>query len=45
VENVGVRPDILADYMSPENSRQNGKLFLDGFLDAIATEIEKNQAH
>lgn len=43
VENVGVRPNILADYMSPENFRQNGKLFVDGFLDAIAAEIEKTR--
>ncbi len=43
VENLGVRPDIPADYMLVENFRQSGKPFRDGFLDAIATLIENSR--
>jgi len=43
VENVGVRPDIWADYMRADTFSQNGKPFVDGFLDAITTEIKRTR--
>lgn len=43
VENIGVRPDIPVNYMRIGNLRQNGKPFVEAFLDAIATEIESSQ--
>jgi hypothetical protein len=31
VENIGVRPEIQADYMTRDNLTQNGKPFVDTF--------------
>jgi hypothetical protein len=41
VENVGVRPDILVDYMTVRNLLNNGSDFVDAFTTAIVAEINK----
>jgi hypothetical protein len=41
VENIGVRPDIQADYMTRDNLVQNGKPFVDAFVAAIVAQIQK----
>lgn len=43
VENVGVRPDIEADYMTTENLLRNGAPFVEGMLAAMANHIRANQ--
>jgi hypothetical protein len=40
VENIGVRPDIVVDYMTVANLNQRGKPFVDAFVAAIIAEIE-----
>jgi hypothetical protein len=39
IENVGVRPDIEADYMTKDNLLQNGLPFLDALLKRTAAII------
>ena len=43
VENIGVRPDIVADYMTKDNLLQNGRPFVDAFTAAMVDWIKKNQ--
>jgi hypothetical protein len=40
VENIGVRPDIVVDYMTADNLNQKGKPFVDAFVAAIVARIE-----
>jgi hypothetical protein len=39
IENIGVRPDIVADYQTLDNLRNAGKPFVDGFTAAIVDMI------
>ncbi len=39
VENIGVRPDVEADYMTGENLLANGRPFVESFLRAMAMHI------
>jgi hypothetical protein len=39
VENIGVRPDIVVDYMTADNLNQKGKPFVDAFVAAILAQI------
>ena len=39
VENIGVYPDVSADYMTRDNLTQNGKPFVDAFVSAITNYI------
>jgi len=41
IENVGVRPDVVKDYMTKDNLLQNGAPFVNGFLDAMAAYIRQ----
>lgn len=43
VENIGVRPDIVVDYMTVANLDQKGKPFVDAFIAAIIAEIESRK--
>ena len=43
VENVGVRPDIEADYMTRDNLLQNGRPFVDAFTAAMIEHIRRSQ--
>ena len=43
VENIGVRPDIQADYMTRDNLMQNGRPFVDSFVDAMVNHIRKSR--
>ena len=43
VENIGVRPDIQADYMTRDNLVNAGKTFVDAFSAAMVDHIKKNQ--
>lgn len=43
VENIGVRPDIVVDYMTADNLNQRGKPFVDAFVAAIVAQIETKQ--
>ncbi|PWU00596.1 MAG: hypothetical protein C5B51_24860 [Terriglobia bacterium] len=43
VENIGVRPDIVADYMTLDNLRQNGKPFVDGFVAAMVEYVKSKR--
>jgi hypothetical protein len=40
VENIGVRPDLVVDYMTAANLNQRGKPFVDAFVAAIIAQIE-----
>ena len=42
VENIGVRPDIQADYMTRDNLTQNGKPFVDAFVAAMVNKIQSS---
>jgi hypothetical protein len=42
VENVGVRPDLEADYMTRENLMRNGRPFVEAFTRAIAEHIRSS---
>ena len=42
VENIGVRPDIVSDYMTRDNLLQNGRPFVDAFTSAMVDWIKKN---
>ncbi|MBI3763699.1 MAG: hypothetical protein HY260_17790 [Chloroflexi bacterium] len=39
IENIGVRPQIVNDYMTRENLTGNGARFVDQFLQAMAAMI------
>jgi C-terminal processing protease CtpA/Prc len=41
VENIGVRPDIVVDYMTVNNLNQKGKPFVDAFVAAIVAQLQK----
>ena len=43
VENIGVRPDIVVDYMTADNLSQKGKPFVDAFVAAIVAQIQAKQ--
>ena len=43
VENIGVRPDIENDYMTADNLANNGKSFVDAFVAAATSYIQKNK--
>ncbi len=43
VENIGVRPDIVVDYMTTDNLKQKGKPFVDAFVAAIVAQIQAKQ--
>jgi hypothetical protein len=40
VENIGVRPDIVVDYMTIDNLNRRGKPFVDAFVAAIVAQIQ-----
>jgi hypothetical protein len=40
VENIGVRPEIVVDYMTADNLNQKGKPFVDAFVAAIVAQIQ-----
>ncbi len=42
IENVGVRPDIEADYMTRDNLMQRGHPFVEAFTQAIADHIRRS---
>jgi C-terminal processing protease CtpA/Prc len=39
IENVGVQPDVVSDYMTRENLLQNGAPFINGFLARMAANV------
>jgi C-terminal processing protease CtpA/Prc len=41
IENIGVRPDIEADYMTRENLLEGGRPFVEAFTRAIVERIER----
>ena len=41
IENVGVRPDIVSDYMTRDNLLQNGAPFVNSFLAAMAAHVRE----
>ena len=43
IENIGVRPDIQADYMTRDNLINGGKTFVDAFSAAMVEHIKKTQ--
>ncbi|MGH9722356.1 MAG: S41 family peptidase [Bryobacteraceae bacterium] len=43
IENIGVRPDVELDYMTKENLLQNGRPFVNAFVQAIVDQIRKAQ--
>jgi hypothetical protein len=43
VENIGVYPDVWADYMTRDNLTQNGKPFVDAFVAAITNYIRSQR--
>jgi hypothetical protein len=40
VENIGVRPEIVVDYMTADNLNRQGKPFVDAFVAAILAQIQ-----
>ncbi len=43
VENIGVRPDIIEDYMTRQNLLNSGRPFVDTFSKAIVAHIRKSK--
>ncbi|MBI4874864.1 MAG: hypothetical protein HY822_09565, partial [Acidobacteria bacterium] len=41
IENIGVHPDIVADYMTRDNLLQRGRPFVDGFTAAMVEHIRE----
>jgi hypothetical protein len=39
VENIGVRPDIVQDYMTADNLMNHGKTFVQAFTDSMVNFI------
>ncbi|MBI2688240.1 MAG: PDZ domain-containing protein [Acidobacteria bacterium] len=44
VENVGVRPDMIQDYMTKDNLMRNGAVFVEAFSNAIVNHIRARQS-
>lgn len=44
VENLGVRPDIVNDYMTTNNLRNRGRDYVQAFTQAIVDQIHESQA-
>ncbi len=42
VENIGVRPDRTQDYMTRENLLNNGRAFVEAFVNAMVEHIQRN---
>ena len=42
IENVGVQPDVVSDYMTRQNLLQSGAPFINGFLAAMATQVRES---
>lgn len=40
IENFGVKPDIQADYMTPDNLINKGSTFVKGFADAMVNYVK-----
>jgi C-terminal processing protease CtpA/Prc len=40
VENIGVRPEIVVDYMTADNLNRGGKPFVDAFIAAIVAQVQ-----
>jgi hypothetical protein len=40
VENIGVRPEIVVDYMTADNLNRQGRPFVDAFVAAIVAQIQ-----
>ena len=40
VENIGVRPEIVVDYMTADNLNRHGRPFVDAFVAAIVAQIQ-----
>jgi hypothetical protein len=43
VENIGVRPEILVDYMTRDNLTQSGKPFVDAFVAAMVDYLQRTR--
>ena len=43
VENIGVRPEIVVDYMTADNLKRNGKAFVDDFVAAMVAQVKAKQ--
>lgn len=43
VENIGVRPDIVVDYMTRDNLLNGGNAFVAAFTDAIVRQIQESR--
>jgi hypothetical protein len=43
VENTGVHPDIMEDYMTAANLRDNGRPFVDALVRAMVEQIERSR--
>jgi hypothetical protein len=43
IENVGVRPDVVNDYMTRDNLLQNGAPFVSDFLQAMAAYVRQSR--
>jgi C-terminal processing protease CtpA/Prc len=43
IENVGVHPDIVQDYMTRDNLMQGGRAFVDAMLAAMIEQIGRNE--
>ena len=43
IENVGVRPDVVDDYMTRDNLLQGGAPFINNFLAAMATYVRQSR--
>jgi hypothetical protein len=43
IENVGVRPDVVNDYMTRDNLLQNGAPFVNDFLQAMAAYVRQSR--
>ncbi|HKA02033.1 MAG TPA: S41 family peptidase [Candidatus Solibacter sp.] len=43
VENIGVRPEIVVDYMTRDNLLQGGKPFLDALVAVVSAQIQKGK--
>lgn len=43
IENEGVHPNVMADYMTRDNLLHSGAAFVDGFLDHMAAHIREQQ--
>jgi hypothetical protein len=43
IENVGVRPDLVNDYMTRDNLLQNGAPFVNDFLQAMAAYVRQSR--